>query len=181
MRFPELRRASFRRPGYDCRRECKHTPKGDHGWHGDEWIYVVGDEEGALVLTIFANEFEGDPALTAELRRGASERSQRACGSDLTLHTRFPIDVEHVREAAQGTKCEYVVGRCFTAWTSARQADDFFTEHGADTFDQSIAFWDAFSERFLELMADARARRVDTTHAQCPTCAGAGVVAKVPS
>jgi hypothetical protein len=39
-------------PGYDCRVECKHDSKGQHGICPDTWICVVVDNDARAALEI---------------------------------------------------------------------------------------------------------------------------------
>ena len=46
-------RKSFKIPGYDCRDgRCQHTPKGDHGICGEEWVYVVKGGDRAVSTSL---------------------------------------------------------------------------------------------------------------------------------
>jgi len=175
----EMRRSSWREPGYDCRRECKHENKGEHGWHCDEWIYVVGDANGALVLEVTSQQFADDERLSIEWRR----RTRLPEGSNLRLHLAFPVEVESIRTADDGTACDFIGAECcFPGGYWALLAGELWERLSASpTLAQPETFWQGLETKYREIMADRLAERKDTTHAQCPTCKGAGVIAKVPS
>ncbi len=46
-------------PGYDCTTECKHTSKGQHGIHGDEWRFIIRTESHALSLACYTCVLNG--------------------------------------------------------------------------------------------------------------------------
>jgi hypothetical protein len=77
-----MKRESFQRPGYDCMfAPCQHERKGDHGIHGEEWVFVsiANDRQTALVLTVYTDIFpETIPAAHRESRSSFGKHSRRS-------------------------------------------------------------------------------------------------------
>jgi len=173
------RRTSFVEPGYDCRVECQHKVKGDHGICADGWCYVVSTGECAGMLFVRSANY---PSTVDTSRHEAFMR--RPSGSDLTLHVSWPAasDEDDTREAVrlhQGRDCALVDGgRCWNPKSTALGAKEFWDAHGSpDGFDQPESFWEALREKATAWIADAKAMRARLAHVrQCPACQGRGVV-----
>lgn len=164
-------------PGYDCRTTCAHTPKGDHGIHGDEWIYIVEaeDRKTALALTVFSNKYP--PTVDIANLPAALIRP---IGADLSLHVSFPTEPDACLSTAVGQDCAYVNGTCHTYYTSALVARDFYTEHGGGDVDPTEAFWRALEAVFISLNASARESAHKAAEWQrCNHCDGLGRIRKV--
>jgi hypothetical protein len=164
-------------PGYDCRVECKHTPSGDHGIHGDEWLYAVVADDGisALSLTVFSDVYPSTVDMT--FRR-------RPQGSDLSLHVGFATEPEDCRfDVLNWQACDVLGGgRCVVFKSSAWCADEFWKAHGRLEPEQLEAFWTALEAKFSEWDAEARAARVEAeTWTRCNCCDGLGRVQKETS
>lgn len=174
-----MKRITDTNSGHDCiYAPCHHTPAGDHGIHGDEWIYasVANDGLTALVLTVFTDVFPdtvpaAHQARCAEHYSGRPKRiDERREGADVTLHCAFPTDVNSVREATPGEECEFV-GVCFTGASSALKAHEFFAAHGDPAQrEQTESFWHAFEVLHADWGESARAGRVDIKHVMALRC-----------
>lgn len=173
-----LRRAVDRRAGWDCRRRCQHEKKGEHGWHCDEWHYVVGDGRSALVLQVSAAEFADDPKLTAEWQRSSirDSRFSKPHGIMVVTHLPFRALEEDVRSNDEGSECAYVEGgRCWTDGGRYTLAEEVFAKHGDRRGrEQPESFWLELERLFGEIV-DYAVREYGH-RARCPTCAGVGIV-----
>jgi hypothetical protein len=160
-----LQRGFARRPGYDCRTACEHADKGDHGWHGDEWDFIVRQDGVALCLTVYTGYFADRPALEAEWRLTALHR---AMGAFLTLHRRQdfslsgPGRIRHHTDAQPGAlsevmafdcpalcaACPCVEGPCRAETLSLLWADEVFRAHGNPAApEQPEALWQELARR----------------------------------
>lgn len=167
-------------PGYDCMHApCQHTPKGDHGIHGDQWHYSVIRDDGAsaLSLTVFTTNF---PSTVPAHKRFYSDGKTES-GSDLSMHTNFPTDRESIQHGSKGQKCEYVAGgRCWSDYSTALGAHEFWDEHATKgRKEQPDSFWLALEARCDELFASANRERADLKWARCKHCDGVGTIARV--
>lgn len=166
-----LRRAQFRSPGYDCRTECGHEQKGKHGWHCDEWHYIVGNGRAALSLEVFSSQFADDAKLTAEWN---GKMREAAHGATLNMHLSWATNEDTIRAGDKPTPCEYVDGGCFAGGTTYTGAHELFAQNGnTDSIEQNDVFWLALERRFAEWFAeeDAKPRR----H-RCAACNGEGTI-----
>lgn len=158
-----------RTPGYDCRVQCQHQEKGDHGTHCDEWWYavVLGPGDFALSLRVFAGNFPG--------------RTRKPQGTDLTGHAGFFLedDEDAFRLGQPLGSCPYL-GRCSISHTTGLGAREFYEQHGIQKFngtgEQPESFWVALEDRARLLAAEAHKRRLDPKLHRCPRCDGRGVV-----
>ena len=165
-------------PGYDCRVECKHEHKGNHGICPDKWFYVVGSADCALALTVRSCDYPATVDDAAE--RVARHYPQGPEGTDLTLHVPWPAgdDAEDdIRLGRGGEVCSLIeTGRCWRPHSTSIGAEEFFRNHGQPTFEQSEAFWEAMRAEATRLAAKVvevygGLRRL----VQCPHCRGRGV------
>ncbi len=179
-------RRSTKTAGRDCISvpdSCPHTPKcgGKYGRAGERWLYVTVANDGLTALSL-AIATDILPVTSPYVDQEASRKplAERRTGSDLSLHAVFPIDNEILRRGAPGAVCEFLVGgRCHVGYTSALDADRFFRAYGDPTqFEQPESFWQALELTHLMRDTEARSRRLDTTHTQCPTCGGHGVIGR---
>lgn len=130
-----MKRVTSAVPGYDCRVECKHDNKGDHGVHCEEWWYAVVDEETnqALSLMVFSNEFPNGYAASwswAEKPKGVS----------LQFH----------RTTELGNPCEFIEGPCATEPFGAMYTERFFEVHGVPRREQPESFWQSLEQMLRE-------------------------------
>ncbi|MDP3766579.1 MAG: hypothetical protein Q8S13_01060 [Dehalococcoidia bacterium] len=157
--------------GWDCRAICEHDQKGDHGIHGDEWNYIVGIEDAALVLTVSVSEWSaksrpfpfvlGDNPLV-----------------EMTWHFAYPTSEEAIKDGEQRQACVFVPMGCIrSASGSSFCASSLWKAHAQPGRLQSETFW-----RTLETALDARlillheARRAVEDVSRCSHCGGAGVI-----
>lgn len=170
-----MRRHSAIMPGYDCRTECKHEKKGEHGIHGDEWHYAVIVDLIALSLTVYTDIF---PPTVARWNADLPIEERRH-GADLTFHVGFPTNREEMRDynpTVWGKACLHV-GRCDDSSTTALGADKFFRDHGDPRqFEQAEGFWKALEAHLQEREEGIRNARVDLDWHRCNGCDGVGVV-----
>jgi hypothetical protein len=170
-----LKRGRGRRPGYDCRTACEHATKGEHGWHTDEWIFLVrGDNEG-LSLVCYTDRFDDRPDLTKEWQEGRPRLFLfdlgGVRGAALTLHVPFATNEHHLQEGGQ-TDCALCTP-CFTEGTLLG-AGEFWREHGevARSVDQAEPFWAALEAEYQRW----RGQTHPINKRCCPTCNGAGLI-----
>jgi len=160
----KLARQSHLIAGYDCRVECQHTPKGEHGQSSSEWLYIIGSGDAALTLIVMSGEYPDGTRRPPDAR-------------DLTLHVAWRTEQSDVRSSSLGEGCDYVDGgRCFRAASTIVGARDFFVAHGQSTFEQPESFWTALEDKFAVMYGTAE--RADDRFKQCPTCVGEGVIEK---
>lgn len=121
-------------PGYDCRVECKHEKKGDHGIASDEWSYVVMDGERAVSLHMLSDRYPASAPperMHPEVRRILLERPFIG---RLFEHHANPT----------GCECEWVTGGRCQGDVTYLGAGEFWAAHGDSTQpEQSEAFWQA--------------------------------------
>lgn len=145
------------RPGHDCRfAPCIHTPKGDHGIHGDEirhWIVteVADGRRVALALLIFTDK------MPATVPRGWIEQP-----------TVRPAEISlHVQTLRRGRQCDYLeLPSCSVARSSALDANRYRSaithpDHPHDiekAFEYALkppeAFWELLGAELAEHLAD---------------------------
>jgi len=174
------------KPGYDCTvYPCKNknpcTKDNSHGRHADQWHYVAiaPDRVTALELVVYTDIYPAKTPSDAVLNLRSSydypiDQPFRR-GAWLSMHASFTLSEDDVREAAQGTPCDYLKAPCFDVWSSATYATDFFAKFGGPNFEQSSTFFDQLRNTFLEIDKDVRAQREAFRCSQCPTCKGKGV------
>lgn len=162
-------------PGYDCRTVCLHKPKGKHGIHNDEWLYVVKDMDAhcALELTISTNIFPD----TVETHHVSRNPSRTHTGMNLSRHFAHPTDRDQVLSVPE--PCAYI-GKCYVA-TWGLRADTFAKNHfiSAHGREQQELFWRAFESDLREEIAVCHAARLvdgDLKWKVCVCCAGERVV-----
>lgn len=176
------------RPGYDCRVECKHDPKGEHGLHCDEWVYTVVDRDAraALELEVYTPFYP--PTVD---KRGMLEVRQPFMGSVLHSHYGLPTTKEQVQAAEpHSTNCAYI-GTC---WGSSfgMAADSMVAKYfennceggwpngPGDQRDIQPRLWAALELRLVELIGFAERQRWedgDRKWIRCECCKGEGVKA----
>ncbi len=163
------------RPGYDCRVECKHKVKGQHGIHCDEWVYAVVDRDAQAALELrtytpfYPNGFE--PGF-----------DNKFWGANLALHLGFAINKEQVKNPEPHPNCAYI-GLCFDGGSWGLLADELVQAH----FDQTSEnrdqpkLWQALEEKFVLLVQRANREALedgDLKWVRCKCCKGEGVVEK---
>ena len=179
-------------PGYDCRAECKHEPKGRHGVCSEVWTFSVVDREArvGVELRVFT-PFYPD-TVTAMGRRSKFD------GHSLSTHVGFPTCREDVLAGKPLTSDCALVGACYRGGSdSALDADTFVAlldvqaaarklkAHGFDTgndgfiLEQQPVLWKALEE-FLRAQVDRALtmRRIDgdLKWAVCACCYGKGLI-----
>jgi len=105
-------------PGYDCRNpvNCKHTPKGDHGIHGDTHVYLYRDLSVGFVvnLDVSCMETEALPSFNTpntSIMRGGTPYFPN--GSSVHSHAAEPTADEDIRNGHSGDDCDYLGAPCF--------------------------------------------------------------------
>jgi hypothetical protein len=133
-----IERKSHTTPGYNCKVECPHEPKGDHGRHCDNWYYVVSEGKWVVVLTVFSGIYP-DSVDTSRM----DPEQLVPTGAYLTFHW----------AAADGEPCELVPGGLCKSDGTCLGATKFFEEYGDKTqFTQPETFWKALEERLKRQM-----------------------------
>jgi len=184
----DLERAVFSPLGYDCRAQCEHEKKGDHGVRCDELIFVVrsaGATEiaAALSLGCGTNALKGKPGYPSKdvIRT-----------YDLTLHKAFPTSEGDIREQRPSPCALLPDGMCyFLDSTSALQADAVWSDEFAKAlagapFDREYlaerafaveGLWERLGAEFRERYNKALNQAAQAPE-RCPTCEGKGLVPK---
>lgn len=139
-----MERISFKQPGFDCRKKCKHTPKGDHGIHCEEWFYAVREGDFALSITVYSPNWPDtvEPETVQRLNKFLPEAT---C---LSMHHAKP---EYLGEDEQ--PCQFVEGgTCYGNYTRfGLDVDRFWKAHARSSgFEQPESFWKAMERRFQE-------------------------------
>jgi hypothetical protein len=161
-------------PGYDCiskpcgRNGCGERPGANHGQHCDQWIFLVSDEAGDVVLSlrVSAGNFPRGP-----VRPPASH--------DITLHVGWPTNRDQVRDSSEACPCKWVTsGKCFCPYDSPSDAHQFeqHLDLKCSHDNQPESFWLALEERFTSLAKTYRALRADTQWKKCEHCDATGTV-----
>lgn len=131
-----MKRQFILRPGYDCRKECSHEPKGEHGICSDVWFYVVSEGPHAVSLEIFSADYP--PTVERATLTGFL---QRPFSGGLFFHHADP----------SGNRCEFVEGGLCKSDCSYRCAQDLWEAHGnPNQREQGEAFWLALEARLPE-------------------------------
>lgn len=135
-----MKREHYVRPGYDCRKECLHEPKGEHGICGDTWFYVVSDGKRAVSLEILSDRYP--PTVERALLPDVLQKPMAAC---LVTHVADPdADPEQA-------KCKWVEGGLCRVDGSYLGARAFWNEHGDPKQpEQGEAFWLALEAELPE-------------------------------
>jgi hypothetical protein len=177
--------------GFDCRGGTCDLPKihggdcrGKYGCHGDEWVFVVYDDEGgfALSLEVFTDNLRGVEGELARRGRalGLPHKTEPPKGAWLTLHRKYPSSSKEL--LGKPEPCDYV-GLCYAGSLecSASVGDDSIWKpfgNGSAGLDQSEEFWLAM-ERILKLWTEDK-QRADLEMVRCGACDGTGVVKLAP-
>ena len=151
-------------PGYNCREQCDHDPKGDHGIASDLWLFgiVSKDRTFAISLEVSSGKY---PASTGR-------RHQIPFGIDLGYHKARATSVDQARD--KPTKdCVMIDGACYSDGSSLRGLE-FWKRHGGDAMEiteVSEALWIALEQRF---QIDYAAHCARPTWVRCLHCDGQG-------
>lgn len=174
-----MERISHRESGYDCRVECKHDRKGDHGIHGGRYLWSVRDGDVAVVLAVFAADYPE----TVE-QRSRFRREKGLLGS-VFVHATFPTERSDLLKPPH-PNCDFLGGQaCWEIWDSTLATDDFkpvvaFHSEGGPLFDQPETFWQALEAWLTERAPGFRESRIDTKWKLCPCCKGEQTVPVTP-
>lgn len=126
-----MERVAFKRSGYDCKYSpCEHTPKGDHGIHGEEWWYVVKDGDRAVSCFVMTHRFP--PTVPSRVLAGEPNRPGSVGFHRAWSESEYDYEVKG---------CEWIDGGGCYSSTSYCLADEVFALGNADTFEQPEDFW----------------------------------------
>lgn len=170
-------------PGYDCRAECQHERRGDHGICSDIWTYAVVDRDARAALE-FQLSTPFHPA-TVDVS-SLSDFSRKFGGRNVAMHFGYPTSKEQVLGRPTSTNCAYV-GTCYDAGTWGLMADELAAhfdqaqglEGVGDPLTRQPALWAALEDKLAALVTQRRADRLsdgDLRWRVCEHCGGAGVV-----
>lgn len=133
-----MKRDSKRFPGYDCTRECKHDPPGDHGISGGEWRYSVTDGTHAVSLIVLASDYP------ESVERPLPPSLMSMLMATLLYHT----------AQADGNECNLLDGKPCMMDTSYLRGAALWREHGdRRQFEQPESFWLAMEAEQAKLAA----------------------------
>ncbi len=126
-------------PGYDCRRECLHERKGDHGIHCDEWWFAVVEGRHAVSLSVFSGKY---PESVGAFPLGTSFAEVKGA-----------VWVEHHADL-YGGECDYVEGGRCRGETSFLAADVFWKKFGSPEggIEQPESFWQALEAELRKVI-----------------------------
>lgn len=141
--LPGARRGRQLVAGYDCGpdgRDCKHEPKGNHGQHCDDWIFVIAAPGFAVSLEVFSGEYPRGPLGVPEM--------DRPLAASVVKHS--PSQLYDFAPDPSAKHCGFIDGPC---WSDAGSlmARDFYELHGHGTFDETESFWLALEGLFSEI------------------------------
>ena len=116
-------------PGYDCRVECKHERKGNHGIGAEAWFFVVTDGDRAVSLKVTSGQYPPSVAHSSDPPEGWC----------LATHVADP----------EGTACDYVAGGRCRGDFGFLMAGEFWEQWGKPELrtEQPESFWKALEAR----------------------------------
>lgn len=177
--------------GFDCRTECKHERKGEHGISSDTWTYAVidSDARAALELRVMTPFYP-----TTVNVKSLPVFLQKFRGANVCMHFGYPINKAQVMDGVRTRICEYI-GVCYDAGSWGLMGDElvdahFNQEQGLQQgpigpvvlphiLKEQPALWAALEERLAELVKQRQAERAsdgDLRWRVCEHCVGQGVV-----
>ena len=121
---PGVEKRVRRKPGYDCRVICRHSPKGEHGQHGDELWLELRREDVAVRLQLYTHARDG-------VLEDSSFTRQYGYINAAWLHAHFGfvVEVADVRTGATPEKCDVLrEGMCWSSEGSTSTARELFTD-----------------------------------------------------
>lgn len=167
--------------GYDCRVECVHEVKGQHGQKGDELWLEVRSGDAALTLQLFTTVRDGQVM-------HLSSRGRLVNPAYVTLHFGFTFEESQVRTAAKPRECD-VLGSCWSDEESPCRADTLWPAEADAEIESELTLPNV--EEIALQCAEVVWKRLETeltnerearwkAHAalprQCDKCGGTGVV-----
>jgi hypothetical protein len=168
-----IQRKTHLAPGYDCRVECPHEPKGRHGYHSDEWWFTVvdGDARTALSLRIHTTRYPASVVSVAD--------DELFSGWDFVRHSRHAWTKHQVLSHTMD-ECEHL-GLCHSSPMTVTYADNFAKKHLVYDagLEQPEAFWLAMEAELASAIAYIEAARRedgDLKWKVCSCCKGQQVV-----
>jgi hypothetical protein len=190
-----IQRVFNTRHAYDCRTECKHDPKDDHGIHCEEWFFTVIDRDyrAALECEVWT-PFYPD-AVDPKHHIHTLLNEPPFWGISLSFHFGFPTCARDVRGYDPRLDCKYI-GTCFSERVGS---STYVKKLVATTFDMSTGWafqpmlgdergihqppqpklWAALEQELQSLIVKAeQARRTDgdLKWKLCEKCRGNGLV-----
>lgn len=171
-----IQRKTHLKPGYDCRRTCNHTPKGDHGINADEWWFTViaGDSRVALTLVVVSSDYPPTVDHTETMHWSGRKFYAR----NFIRHSAYAWTREQVLGFTG--ECEYL-GRCNSESMSILYAEDFtqmYLVYDAK-LEQPESFWLAMERELVQAISDISEARLadgDLRWKVCSCCKGERVV-----
>lgn len=145
-----IQRKTIRIPGWDCiTGECPHTPKGDHGRHGEEIQHAVISEtpDGraiAVALVIYTSKF---PSTVRQiiLDENMWPGGSRAAGLFV-----------HVQRKRIGNidDCPFVGRYCAAECIGSLVSDEIWNRHKTDNQEATEALWIELEAKLAQAIAD---------------------------
>lgn len=179
-----IQRVFSTQPAYDCRTECTHDPKGDHGIHCEEWFFTVIDRDyrAALECEVWTPFYADTVDPQNFIHTVLNEPPFR--GINLHFHFGFPTSAGDVRVGIPTTRdCKYI-GTCFSDrignsdYVEKLVATTFEIELGRD-YNIQPKLWAALEQELQCCIVKAeQARRTDgdLKWKLCEKCCGNGLV-----
>lgn len=173
------------KPGFDCRIECNHEIKGQHGICSDMWTYAIvnRDARAALELTIMT------PFYPQTVDVGSlPDFLRRFVGSNILMHFGYPINkLQVLKHEPPVTDCVYI-GTCYKGGSWSMMADELVKanfdqaqglKRNPRTLGEQPALWTALESKLVELTEEMQAARLqdgDLRWQVCEHCTGQGVI-----
>ena len=174
--------------GYDCRVECEHEKKGNHGQAGDRFALVVrlrGPSDAALDLLCRASARDGQICSPDRARERGLVTT--VCAS---LHCTFPITEGEVL-AGEPWQCDILRGGyCYGTEGSGCWGDRLWTPAQTEAAGDAILhipshadvlfalpIWDQMAKELVDALVRHKAES-DALPRRCEHCKGKGLIAK---
>lgn len=165
-------------PGYDCRMQCEHEKKADHGCCGDYWGFLLRRDGCTLTLTVRADTVRGKRIPPPPWPIPHKYEVRPTEGTDLTLWTPWPVNEDQVLTGPDEDETWVAASTCIGAeqlWKQAVDVDNFDDLYmNEETLLSLDKVWEELAARFNIWLHDARQQR--TSKIRCPRCDGKGIV-----
>jgi hypothetical protein len=169
------------RPGFDCRVECVHEVKGEHGQHGDELLLDVRCPDVGASLVLLLNTRDGKLLDDLNLRAPVLPAS-------LHTHLSFVADVSHLHMSS--ASCDVLPGgTCWPGVDRYLDAEDYWNSKDTSLIfphiagllieDTVMAKSDAVWRRLFKYLERERATAYEARAALptlCEHCGGTGLI-----
>lgn len=172
-----MKRIEWHTPGFDCRADCQHTPKGDHGISGGRHVFAVQTDEGdvAVVLDLFGAEFPD--TVPADVRARMMEDRAIDPMPSISYHAAFPTEREDVGKRGE-RDCRVLKpgAGCFVVAQYSDVGRWFRAVGGVSGRVQSEEVWLALEAMLASRVEEIRGNDARKKWMVCPCCEGQAFV-----